>query len=540
MKLISTLIMLAALLPALLGGFAQPSQEFDHYAYLPLIANPLDGPQLKWAYGGCYSSWCETGWYSSPAVLDINNDGLNEIIASAYSVTALNGANGALLWRKGGTANRTWPGIVVADLDRDGPQEIVVAQGGGLVSAYRPDGSLKWQKQPSGGAGEFRGLLAADLDGDGGAIEVIVTRAYGSARNTWVLDAAGNTRSGWPQLPQDDSDEIGYAWGVYNANAAAGNISGDGQLELVVPSDVHYINVYAPDGSPLAVNTAQFPERTWWGQVGIWESTVPEERGWGACDGTRVESYRTNFADGPAVIADVDGNGIHEVAAVGNMYDCDAGYPPSRYMALFIFNADRTRFNANGFNWLTIPTDTGAPLSESYSRIETAQPNPAVADLDGDGRLEILYASYDGRMHAFWLDKTERYDWPYSIYKASEGFIRFASEPVIVDLENDGNAEVIFASWTQKGSRRWGKLHVINWKGQPLYEVELPAPKSSSASWNGALAAPTLANVDADADLELVLLTSASGVVVYDLPGTANARVLWGTGRGGYTRQAYR
>ncbi len=40
-------------------------------------------------------------------------------------------------------------------------------------------------------------------------------------------------------------------------------------------------------------------------------------------------------------------------------------------------------------------------------------PNPAAADLDGDGKLEILYSSYDGRVHVFWLDKTEHGNWPY-------------------------------------------------------------------------------------------------------------------------------
>ena len=54
--------------------------------------------------------------------------------------------------------------------------------------------------------------------------------------------------------------------------------------------------------------------------------------------------------------------------------------------------------------------------------------------------------------------------------------------------------------------------------------------------WNGGLAAPTLANIDADADLEVVVGTSPSGVVAYDLPGSASARVLWRTGRGGYKR----
>ena len=39
-----------------------------------------------------------------------------------------------------------------------------------------------------------------------------------------------------------------------------------------------------------------------------------------------------------------------------------------------------------------------------------------------------------------------------------------------------------------------------------------------------------------DPDMEVVLLTSSSGVVAYDLPGTANATIQWGTGRGDYQR----
>ncbi len=37
-------------------------------------------------------------------------------------------------------------------------------------------------------------------------------------------------------------------------------------------------------------------------------------------------------------------------------------------------------------------------------------------------------------------------------------------------------------------------------------------------------------------DLELVVLTAHSGLVAYDLPGTAEARILWGTGRGNQQR----
>jgi uncharacterized repeat protein (TIGR01451 family) len=151
---------------------------------------------------------------------------------------------------------------------------------------------------------------------------------------------------------------------------------------------------------------------------------------------------------------------------------------------------------------------------------------------------EIIYASYDGRVHAFWLDKTEHGNWPYSVYNPAEGFYRFASEPVIADLDNNGYAEVIFTSWTQKGSHYTGKLHILDYLGNPIYEVSLP-DAFGGGDWNGALPAPTLANIDSDPDLEVVLLTANSGIVAYDLPGTADAYILWGTGRGDYQRDGY-
>ena len=57
-----------------------------------------------------------------------------------------------------------------------------------------------------------------------------------------------------------------------------------------------------------------------------------------------------------------------------------------------------------------------------------------------------------------------------------------------------------------------------------------------SPDWSGGLAAPTLADLDGDPDLELVLNTAHAGFVAYDLPATAGARVLWGTGRGNFRR----
>jgi hypothetical protein len=293
---------------------------------------------------------------------------------------------------------------------------------------------------------------------------------------------------------------------------------------------VHYICAYEQNGAQIPAHSMYGDKG--WGKVVVWESLDIELRGWGDCSSTRAERYRTNFAHGPGVIADVNSDGAQEVVATGNVYDCAVGHPPGKYNGVYIFNADRSRFNADGFDWRSAPVDTGAPLTEDYSVIESNQPNPAVADLDGDGNLEIIYSSYDGRVHAFWLDKTEHHNWPYSVYKPAEGFFRFASEPVVADLDGNGEAEVIFGSWTQKGSNRMGKLHILDMRGNLLQEVEVPA----AGDWNGVLAAPTLANIDSDPDLEVVVGTAHTGLCAYDLPGTADARILWGTGRGNYQR----
>jgi hypothetical protein len=98
----------------------------------------------------------------------------------------------------------------------------------------------------------------------------------------------------------------------------------DGASEIVVPSDVHYICAYHASGDPIPANPIYGDNA--WGKVGVWESLEIELRGWGTCAGERKERYRTNFAHGAAAVGDVDGDGMSEVVATGNTYDC--GFTP--------------------------------------------------------------------------------------------------------------------------------------------------------------------------------------------------------------------
>jgi hypothetical protein len=519
----------------LLAGWTLPSASAQSGStiYLPLVARGFGAPVLKWQRGGCYSSWCETAWYSSAAVADLEGDGSKEVIGAAYSVMVLDGASGALERRLGNTGNRQWPSLVVADLEPNGDLEIVSAHSGGWLYVYDHLGSLVWSRQPTPGS-ELRSLAVANIDA-APDLEIIVA-ATRSDDQWFVYEHDGNVRPGWPRF-SGDGNAVGYAAGAYNENVAAGNVDGDSALEIIGPNDTHYTAAFNDDGSPLPAsaiynNISNPPGPRVWARVGVHVDHAVDLRGYAFCG----SEHRPNFAHSAPTIADVNGDGVREIIIVGNVYNCGTNPYTNLYEMPFIFRGDRTRWSGNGFDWTAIPAPAGAaaPLSEDYNLIENSMPNPVVADLDNDGVKEILYASYDGRVHAYWLDKTEHGQWPFEVHNPAEGFYRFASEPVVVDLDNDGKAEVIFASWPQKGGNRVGKLHIVSSSGLAIHEVALPP--AFSGNYNGALAAPTVANIDSDADYEVVLNTVNAGLVAYDLPGSANARILWGTGRGDYGR----
>jgi hypothetical protein len=504
---------------------------------LPVVRAAVNAPVLKWGNAGCVP-FCETGWYSSPAVADLDGDGAPEVIWGAYKVVVLNGATGAT--RATATnSSRVWPGVAVTDLTGDGTLEIVVARAANQLHAYRFQApstlSVAWSANPfstfcASNNCEVRTLAVADLESDGQR-DVIVGRATGGATEQLnAFNGSGVQRTGWPALHVGDP---GYGWGMYNQNVTVADMNRDGFKEVFGPTDTHYIMAFDRNGSQLPVAAGVFPPtRTYWSEVGVHVDHAVDVRGYAFC-GTE---HRPNFADSAPAVADVNGDGVPEMIVVGNVYNCDGAYT-SLYRMPFIFKLDRTRWSGSGFDWTAIPAPgpgSAPPLdAENYAVIESALSNPAIADLDGDGFMEILYASYDGKVHAYSLDKTEKGSWPYVVPTLGlpGDTFRFASEPVVADLDNDGRAEVLFASWPKKGIGAKGQLHILNHLGQELHRIDLP-----NGTNNGGLAAPTIANIDSDADLELVVGTISSGVAAYDLPGSAAGRVLWGTGRGGILR----
>ncbi len=508
-------------------GMATPAGAADQ--------QPVTPPwQVVFKWQRCPSWYCETGWYASPAVADLDQDGQVEVLWGGYTLLAVDGSSGAIRWsRPQNSSSRLWPGIVVSDLDGNGTQEVVTASGNGKLSVYGPgltpvDG---WPQEPTGDGRELRSLAVADLDGNGDQ-EIVVCSTR--ADNQWfVYEHSGSLHSGWPKM--SDSDTNGYAAGCYNENVGVADVDGDGRGEIIGPNDTHYVAAFHDDGSPLRANPIYgMPggQPKPWARVGLHVDHPVDLRGYADCG---IE-HRPNMANSAPTIADLDGDGKREIVIVGNVYNCGTDPYSDLYEMPFVLNADRTRWAAGPYDWNVVPTPDAqaGPLSEDYNVIENSVPNPVTADLDGDGVMEILYPSYDGRLHAYWADKSEHGDWPFEVYNASEGVLRFATEPVVVDLENDGKAEVIFGSWTQNDSDKTGKLYVASWDGKLLQSLDIPYDANDGRG--GSLAAPTLANIDGDPDLELVIGTINQGLVAYDIQNSAGARILWGSGRGGYQR----
>ncbi len=496
-------------------------------------------PQLKWAKMGGGPYIMDGTYAGSPAVADLNQDGKPEVIWANYMLYLVDGATGNPLWKVytghdrsySGSSHvgRTWPAVAVADLDGDGDLEIVTAHERGHLAVYNHKGyfhNSAWPKQPCTSS-EIRSMCVADMDGDGKMEISIGTTRMGSEDEDWyIFREDGTIVPGWPQTANNHCKVGGW-----NQNHTVGDLDKDGQLEMLAFADVFYLNAFNHDGSPL-ISSAVYGRKIW-AKVPIHVSYESELRGWRA-DGENMPG----FPYSAPVMVDVNNDSELEVVTVSNIYIPETSPLQSIYHTPMIFNSDRTRFQKNGFDWreFPVPADlvNSKPLCSDWRVMKFCLPNPAVADLDQDGFKEILFPSFDGKFHVYWLDKTEHHQWPFNVYQPGESTFRFATEPIVADLDNDGLAEVIFGSWTQIGSQQVGKLHILDATGKVLHELSVPENKERT--WNGITSAPTIANIDADPDYELVVGTAWTGLCAYDLPGTSQAKIYWQTGQANFQR----
>ena len=111
----------------------------------------------------------------------------------------------------------------------------------------------------------------------------------------------------------------------------------------------------------------------------------------------------------------------------------------------------------------------------------------------------------------------------------------FSSEATAADLDADGEIEILLTTFGDPDVTDSGNLMILSAGGQVLHDVPLPNP-GTSGNGNGAPAAPTVADIDGDGQLEVFVQTFDHGMDVFTIPGSTADLVPWPTARGGPLR----
>lgn len=512
----------------------------------------------------------DTGWFSSPAIVDLS-DGTTTtraLVVPSYSIDVYSGTGDLLshVPEGGATSGRIYPPAPVADLDGDGVTDLVVGGSDGTAAAYSWSASGFSLKQGWAGAStcsggdcpETRGLAAADLDGDG-SVEVVftTTNTANTGAQVFVFRADGSiyqpaSASGftaWPRYntatgPGNDADFNGqgnHGYGCYGENVGIGNIDDDPELEILVTYDNHQINAFNHDGTSLLASsyftnrqTEYEGQRLGWGQFIRYADPAVEEQHYhlhqGDWPGPTTQMWLQWTASPPSV-ADVDGDGKNEVIGLPNG-ERNEPYETQAYLLMVLQgnygDGERAAMRLPGFE--ALPSSDKPPVRPDGDWYPPdGVPAPAIANLIGDARPEIVVSLNDGFVYCF-SPEGQRL-WRYDV---SHGTPRvFSSEPVVADLNGDGRPEVIFGVYSLEPNG--GHLVILANNGELLHDVVLP-DQGSNGNGIGVPAAPTVGDLDGDGTLEIAVLTFDHGVDVFTVPGSETNCTPWPTGRGNALR----
>lgn len=505
----------------------------------------------------------ETGWYAAPAVVDLDGNGSMEIVAALYSTFVFDAQGNALGAKGTATKGRVYAPHVVADLDGDGTLEIVVGGNEGTVAAYEWKGGALAVKQgwpastASGGQSpEARGMAAADLDGDG-TIEVVVTTTNTSKTGSQVfvfsadgkLFAPGGNGAAWPRYNAvsgagGDQDFNGYGnhgYGCFGENVGIGNIDDDPQLEILVTYDNHQINAFKPDGTSVLASSwytnrqnAFDGQRLGWGQFIRWADFKVDEDHHHLHVGEWPDVKTTmwlQFTASPPNVVDIDGDGKNDVVSIPNA-EMKEPYETQAYAFMVLEGAhgDGSRSARRKAGFETLPmSDKPAVRPDDDYYPPSGIPSPTTVNIVGDARPEIVAPINDGYVYAIGPDGARLWRYDYAQGKSKT----FASEVVVADLNKDGVPELVFGTYSLEPNG--GHLVVLANTGKLLFDVELPG-QGKNGNGIGVPSAPTIADLDGDGQLEILVQTFEHGIDVFTVPGSGKACTPWPTARGNLLR----
>ena len=387
----------------------------------------------------------EEFFMTSPICMDVDGDGENEIIECSVDLSDYYyyGGGKVNIWTADGNSLPNWPvnftsddpwsfmgflpsSVAAGDIDGDGDYELVIAsEYDNMMYAYHvQSGKIvdgNWPAVVDSWAGSISaGPVLADLDGDGDS-EILIALSAESSESDGLYAFQGDGNPLW-QRRYTSEGPISVA-----------DFDGDGDVEIALSGygpglSRFYTFILDHQGQAVARWRGGSPKGTACADldgdgppelVFCTEEEVMAVR----ADGTTVWKKKLSDpldAAGSLSVGDVDGDGLSEV-----------------YVATYIAEPDGFAFTRlYGFD------STGGELDDAgFPKIVMGSPArcvPLIADLDGDGHKELLFAPGGEPMMAWEPDGAMTPGFPLLNLAASAEVT-----PALADLDQDGDLELM-------------------------------------------------------------------------------------------------